>query len=97
MNIFEPKISRKIFLVAGIRGKVCDIFQLLLCLCYVYITTLAVCVSAFGHLKLQRPKILRYLLTRVRISYQITDFANECVLSFLAEVFYLHVFLNVFL
>ena len=54
----------------------------------------ALCVSAFGYLKLQKPKIFRYLLTRVRILYQITDFANECLLSFLAEVFYLRVFLN---
>ena len=54
----------------------------------------AVCVSAFGYLKLQKPEIFRYLLTRVRILYQITDFANECLLSFLAEVFYLHVLLN---
>ena len=45
----------------------------------------------------QKPKIFRYLLTRVRILYQITDFANECLLSFLAEVFYLHVFFNFFI
>ena len=53
--------------------------------------------SAFGYLKVQKPKIFRYLLTRVRILYQIIDFANECLLSFLAEVFYLHVFLNFFI
>jgi len=34
----------------------------------------AVCVSAFGYLKLQKPKIFRFVLTRVRILYQITDF-----------------------
>ena len=52
----------------------------------------AVCVSAFGYLILQKSKIFRYLLTRVRILYQITDFANERLLSFLSEVSYLHVF-----
>lgn len=34
----------------------------------------AVCVSAFGYLKLQKPKIFRFVLTRVRILHQITDF-----------------------
>ena len=34
-------------------------------------------VSAFGYLKVQKPKIFRFLLTRDRILYQITDVANE--------------------
>ena len=46
----------------------------------------AVCVSAFGYLKLQKPKIFRFLLTRIHILYQITDFANECYL-FLPKFF----------
>ena len=46
----------------------------------------AMCVSAFGYLKLQKLKIFWFSLTRVHILYQITDFANECYL-FLPKFF----------
>ena len=53
----------------------------------------AVCVSAFGYLKLQKPKIFSVFINQS--SYIISDHRLcKWVLDFLAEVFYLRVILH---